>query len=125
MRDNHDGMIEFIDAIEVDEKYFVRIALPLGGIKHYQFGVQKTGYNTIKRIFQYRPFDKLSVNQYRYFWDLSHGTDENGYFIGVRFEQESNYKSFPIKGCEKLASNLVWFSRIESPEEIKHLAIEI
>ena len=88
MRDNHDGMIEFIDAIEIEEKYFVRISLPLDG-KCYQFGVQKSGYNTIKRIFQYRPFDTLSGKRYRYFWDLSHGTDEN----------ELNAKYFPIKGC--------------------------
>ena len=92
--------------------------------RFYQFGVQKPGYNTVRRIFQLRPFEKIPGLKYRYFWDYGHGRD-NDYFLSIRVEQGNNAKSFPLKANELFGSNLLWFSRIKEQTEIEHLEYEI
>ena len=114
MRHTHDGMIEFIDAIKIDGEYFVRIQVPAGGFT-YQFGIGKSGYNTIKRVFQYRPFDKLAAGK----------SGKGEVYIKVLFEQNLKSKSFDIIACKNLASNLVWFNEVKDLAELEHLRIEI
>ena len=126
MRGSHKEMIEIIDSFEKEGLYFVQIALYFGDAKnHYQFGVQKSGYNTVKRIFQFRPFDPASHSKYRYFWNYGHGRNDDGYFLDIRFEQDKNGKSYPIRADEGLGSNLRWFIEIKDKKEIEHLQTKI
>ena len=124
MRHTHDGMIEFIDAIKIDGEYFVRIQVPAGGFT-YQFGIGKSGYNTIKRVFQYRPFDKLAAEKYRFFYRSAGKSGKGEVYIKVLFEQNLKSKSFDIIACKNLASNLVWFNEVKDLAELEHLRIEI
>ncbi|MGY0217970.1 hypothetical protein ACWJJH_11395 [Endozoicomonadaceae bacterium StTr2] len=124
MRDNNEGMIEFLGATEVDGQYFAQIAIPVDKIRYYQFGVQKAGYNTVKRILQLRPFDQTPGVEYRYYWS-GECRDSGGEFsIGVRCELGRKCKSVRTKSQELFAYNLLWFSQRESPSEIEHMEIE-
>ena len=50
MRDNHEGLPEFIDALERDGHYFGVVELNKEGVaKRLQFGVSLAGYRAIKR----------------------------------------------------------------------------
>ena len=124
MRSKHEEMIEILGAFEKDGSYFSQIAKYFGGLrKIYQFGITKAGYNTVKRISQYKPFDALSQSNYRYFWSYGCGTDDN-FYLDIQFEQDRNVKSYPIKANKQFGSNLRWFIDIKNPTEIEHLRIE-
>jgi hypothetical protein len=124
MRTKHEEMIEILGAFEKDGSYFAQIAKCFGGLrKIYQFGITKAGYNTVKRISQYKPFDAKSQSNYRYFWNYGCGTDDD-FYLDIQFEQDRNVKSHPIKADRQLGANLRWFIDIKNPVEIEHLCIE-
>jgi hypothetical protein len=124
MRTKHEEMIEILGASEKDGNFHARIAKYSGDLQEiYQFGVTKAGYNTLKRIFQYKPFDALSQSDYRYFWNYGCGTDDD-FYLDIQFEQDRDVKSCPIKADKQLGSNLRWFADIKTASEIKHLKVE-
>jgi len=124
MRTNHKEMIEILNTFEKDEGFFAQIAKYFGESRQvYQFGVSKAGYNTIKRIFQSRPFENLSQSNYRYFWSYGCGTDEE-FYLSIQYEQDRNVKTLQIKADKDLGSNLRWFIDIKKPNEIEHLEIK-
>ncbi len=124
MRTQHEDMIEVLSAFENDGNFFAKIAKYFGGNKFiYQFGITKSGYNTIKRISQHKPFDTLSQSSYRYFWCYGCGNPED-FYLDIQFEQDKNIKSYPIKSDKQLGANLRWFIEAREPAEIEHLKIE-
>jgi len=123
MRTKHEDMIEIIDTFEREEGYFAQIGKYFNGKQSiYQFGVTKHGYNTIKRIMQFKPFDKLSQSKYQYYWNYGCGTDDD-FYLDIQFEQDNNAKSYPIKADKKIGSNLRWFIEITDSKKIEHLKI--
>ncbi len=124
MRTKHEKMIEILGAFEKNGDFFAQIAKCFGDARNvYQFGVTKAGYNSIKRIFQHKPFNALSQSNYRYFWNYGCGTDSD-FYLDIQFEQGNDVKSYPIKADKKLGSNLRWFIEMKEPSEIEQLRIE-
>lgn len=117
--------IEILDAFKKGENFFVKIAKNFKGSRYvYQFGVSKAGYNTIKRVFHFRPFNSLSTSDYKYFLN-SCGGNGSGFEINVRFEQDNNSKVYSIKSEQKLMQNMLWFmNEVKSTIEIEHLRVE-
>ena len=124
MRTDHKDMIEILSAFEKDGNYFAQIAKCFGENRNtYQFGVSKAGFNTIKRMFQFRPFDKLAQSKYRYFWCYGCGTDED-FHLDIQFEQGDDVKSYPIRAEKQLGANLRWFLETSESNEMEHLKVE-
>ncbi len=124
MRTEYKDMIEILSAFEKDGSYFVQIAKCFDVSRFiYQFGVSKAGYNTVKRIFQFRPFNTLAQTKYRYFWNRGCGSNDD-FYLAIYFVQGGDLKSYPIKADKQLGANLMWFMEIKNPNEIEHLKIE-
>ena len=117
-------MFEILKTFEKGGVYYAQVAKYFGNYRYeYQFGVSKAGYNTIKRINQLRPFDKLSNANYHYFWDYGCGTTDGFFYLSIQFEQEKNIKTYSVKADKQLGENLRWFLEIEKPSELEHLKI--
>ena len=96
MRDNHAGLIEFIEAFEKDGHHFVVIEKPFG--------------------------DLMPGLKYRYFYAGSQKRHpEVRYSMQMRIElkRDSTQKAFEIPAA--LHANLLWFERLESPAEAEYL----
>src|SRR4051812_22630587 len=115
MRDNHEGMIEFIDAYESDGHYFAVI----GHLSRtFQFGVSRSGYRTIRKAMQVRPFDMLPGLKYRYFYNGSHkaGVAES-YSMTLRVELGRDATSVQVGIPKDLHANLLWFQRLQNVDD--------
>ncbi len=126
MRDNHDGMPEFIDVFEEDGHYFLRVKVTLDSeSRSYQFGVSKNGYLSMKRMFQSRPFDMMPGLKYRYFYAGSSKIWESQlHEMSVRIEQAKDATSKVFQVPKDLHANLLWFKRLESFTDASYLEIE-
>lgn len=125
MRDNHEGMPEFINAFEDDSNYFLRVKVTLGSeSKSYQFGVSRSGYLATKRMFQSRPFDMMPGLKYRYFYAGSSKIWESQlHEMTVRIEQGKDATSMVFEVPKDLHANLLWFKRLESFTEASYLEV--
>src|SRR5438552_13933518 len=84
MRDNHEGMLEFIDVFESDEHYF---AVVEHQSRKFKFGVSRAGYRAIRKAMQFRPFDMMPGLKYRHFYVGSQKTAHAEiYWMEVRTE---------------------------------------
>lgn len=88
MRDNHEGMPEFVNAIEKEGAYFGVIAAIEGEReKRFQFGLSLQGYRAPRRVLQDRPFDLMPGLRYRYFYaGSSKRHPEHRYTMSVRLD---------------------------------------
>ena len=121
MRDNHEGMIEFIDAFEKDEHYFAIVELQS---KRFQFGVSQIGYSTLRQAMQVRPFDMMPGRKYRYFYVGSQKTaGTENYWMEVRAELDRDATKERIDIPKDLHANLLWFSRLENLSDAAYLEI--
>ncbi len=122
MRDNHEGMIEFIDAFEIGGYYFAIVELQNN---KYQFGVSQRGYRTLKKAMQIRPFDKMPGLKYRYFYVASHKTaiETESYRMDVRIELNRDAAKEDIDIPKDLHANLLWFSRLEDLSHAEYLKL--
>jgi len=127
MRDNSNGMIEFIDTFERDGSYFSIVGVPEGSSRaRFQFGISKSGYLALSKILNSRPLIDIPGVKYRYFWDRSMGNkNESTISLGIRCEVENEGKSFDFQVPQDLASNLKWFSELKNLDDAKHLRLEI
>ena len=124
MRLAHEEMIELVDVFEKEGEFFAQIAKFFSSERFvYQFGVSKAGYNTVRRIQQFRPFDNISSSKYKYFWAYACGTND-GFYLDIQYQQGKAIKSFPIKSDQQFGCNLRWFMEINDPDEIKHLKVK-
>lgn len=122
MRDNHDGMIEFLDAFEKEGHYFAKIELKS---RKYQFGISKAGYVTLKKAMQLRPFDLMPGLKYRYFYAGSNkGSNGNDFTMQVRVELERDATKVELKIPKELHSSLFWFQRLEDLTQANYLEIK-
>ena len=123
MRDNHEGMIEFIDAFDKDGLYF---AIVEKASKRFQFGISKEGYRVIRKAMQLRPFDLMPGLQYRYFYIGSQraaiGTED--YRMDVRIELNRDAAQERIDIPKDLHANLLWFNRLENIGDAEYLEIK-
>jgi hypothetical protein len=115
MRDNHDGYPELLDAYERDGLYFgvVRVTV-VGEVAAFEFGLDKRGYVSLRRVLQSCPFDPHGP--YRYFFRGSftkRELDSDRVTFGVHIEQGENVKSFDFDGPTSLVSNLLWFQSLK------------
>ena len=126
MRDNHGGMIEFIDAFERDGHYFSVMEVTVSGVaERFQFGVSKRSYLILKRILQKRIFDMMPGLKYRYFYAGScRPLDSQTDLMNVRIEQGRDAATKPFEVTKELHSNLLWFSQLRSFEDALYLKLE-
>lgn len=125
MRDNHEGMPEFIEAFKKDGGYVAVIAATDGSReRRFQFSLSVQGYKALKRVLQERPFDLMPGLKYRYFYSGSHkcAPDEK-YQMAVRIELERDAKQKDFDIPKDLHANLLWFQRLDSLAEAEHLEI--
>jgi hypothetical protein len=126
MRDNHDGYPELVDAYERDGLYFGAVRVTLSDeTAAFEFGVEKRGYFSLRRIFQSCPFEPRG--QYRYFFSGRFSKKDLSSDIvtfGVRIEQCATGKTLDFDGPESLVANLLWFkslNNLESTSSLKRL----
>jgi len=121
MRDNHDGLLEILDAFEKAGQYFGVVKVEIGGrSKQFRFGVSQAGYRALKRVLQLRPFDSLPGLKHRYFFAGAYWNgSEHG--MSVRVEQGKNGKQVDALGTKDLLANLRWFSELKNFSEAAHL----
>jgi len=122
MRDNHDGMMEFINAFEKDGHYFAIVELES---KKFQFGVSRAGYRVLKRVLQARPFDQMPGLKYRYFYSGSQKialTEHYSMQVRIELYQDATQGQFDIP--KDLHANLLWFRRLENIEDATYLEIK-
>ena len=122
MRDNHEGMIEFIDAFEKDGQYF-------GVIDHkskrYQFGITPPGYRALRKAMQIRKFDMMPGLKYRYFYVSSQKVaPEEYYWMEVRVELGRDATKERIDIPKELHANLLWMARLKNVADAHHLVID-
>jgi hypothetical protein len=115
MRDNHDGYPELFGAYERDGLYYgaVRVTVANETVA-FEFGIDKRGYLSLKRILQSRPFEPRG--QYRYFFTGGFSKRDlasNMVTLCVRVEQGRNGKNFDFDGPTSLVSNLLWFQSLK------------
>ncbi|HET6840887.1 MAG TPA: hypothetical protein VFK06_04260 [Candidatus Angelobacter sp.] len=123
MRDNHNGCPELFDAYERDGLYFGAVRVTVAGeIAAFEFGVQKSGYLSLKRILQSRPFEHRGL--YRYFFTGTFSKRESAsetVKFCVRIEQGRNGKNYDFYGPVSLVANLRWFQSLENLESTTNL----
>lgn len=130
MRDGHDGMPEIIDAFKENELYFGVFAVEFNGVrKKFRFGVTRSGYLTLKRVLQLRPFDMMPGLIYKYFYAggsfrvLDTKTLELGDCeIGIRVEQGNKGKTVSLESPKELMQNLNWVKQLKDFSEAAHLS---
>lgn len=122
MRDNHEGMIEIVDAFEKDGHHF---AIVEKVSRRFQFGVSKEGYRVIRRAIQLRPFDMMPGLQYRYFYVHSQRAEigTENYWMELRIELERDATKERIDIPKDLHANLLWFNRLENIDEAGYLEV--
>jgi len=122
MRDNHDGLLEILDAFEKAGQYFGVVKVEIGGqSKKFSFGVSQAGYRALKKVLQLHPFDSLPGLKHRYFFARAYRSDsEHG--MQVRVEQGKDGKQVDALGPQDLLANLRWFSELRDFSEAAHLA---
>jgi hypothetical protein len=118
MRDNHDGYPELLDAYEREGYFFGAIRVIVAGeMAAFEFGLEKRGYISLKRILQSRPFEPRG--QYRYFFRGNFSEPETALDVvrfSVRIEEGTNGKAFYFEGPISLVSNLLWFQSLKDLE---------
>jgi hypothetical protein len=123
MRDNHEGMPEFISAFGKDGHYFAVLEVTFGEeSRQFKFGVSHESYLVIKRVLQTRLFDMMPGVKYRYFYGGScRLLNSQSYEMTVRIEQEKSATSKQFELTKDLHSNLLWFSRLKSLDDALYL----
>lgn len=123
MRDNHERMIEFVDAFEKDGHYF---AIVDKASRRFQFGVSKESNRILRKATQLRPFDMMPGLQYRYFYVGSQraaiGTEN--YWMEVRIELGRDATKVRIDIPMDLHANLLWLNRLENIADAEYLEIK-
>ncbi|MBK8466136.1 MAG: hypothetical protein IPL32_09915 [Chloracidobacterium sp.] len=121
MRDNHDGMMEFLDAFEKEDHFFTVVDFRS---RRFQFGVWQPGYRTLRKVLQLRPFDMMPGRKYRYFYAGSgkRGGQDN-FVMWIRIELDRDATKEEVAIPKDLHANLLWFSRLETIEEAAYLEI--
>ena len=124
MRSDRETLIEFIDAFE-DRGHFFAVIQRRG--LRYKFGVSRNGYSSIKKAMQTRLFDTLPGLKYRYFYLNSQrgtsGTED--YWMEVRVELARDGGKVRIDIPQNLHANLLWFDRLENPDDAAQFEIPI
>jgi hypothetical protein len=119
MRDNHEGILEFIDAFERDEHYFAIIEHQSRRLK---FGVSRAGYRAIRKAMQLRPFDMMPGLKYRHFYAGSQKTAHaEKYWMEVRTELGRDATKERIDIPKDLHANLLWFQRLQNLDDAAYL----
>ena len=122
MRDNHEGMIELLDAFEKDDHFFAII-------KHqerkFQFGISQAGYRAFRRSLQSRPLDMMPGLKYRYFYDCSYKSGETEpHIMEVRAEVGKDATKERVATPKDLHANLLWFRQLENLEDAAYLELK-
>lgn len=108
-------MVSFFGAIGVSFE---------SGIIVFEFGVDRAGFNTLRRILESHPLGKMPGQTHRYFSAGSYSREIDGsgpVTFGVRIESDGDGKKFEFEGPKSLVSNLLWFSGLKSAEEAASL----
>lgn len=127
MRDNHEGMPEFIRAFQVDGHYFSVVEVTIDEVaKRFQFGVSRRSYLILTRILQTRVFDIMPGLEYRYFYAGScRPIDLQTDVMSVRIEQGRDATTRQFEITKELHSNLLWFSQLTQFEDAEYLEVDV
>ena len=115
---------EIVDAYERDGLHFAAIRLGRAGDERvFELGISASSHAALRRIFQFRPFDRMPGISHRYFFVPSYGKgDDPERCPGtVRIEQGKEGRDFKFEMPKTLIANLLWFYEMETLEPAKHL----
>jgi hypothetical protein len=127
MRDNHLGMPEILNAYERDSFCFAVVQIVLAQeTAAFEFGVDRAGYLSLRKILHARPFSDMPGIEYRYFFagPLGYGkrvNNEAPVNFDVRIEQGNDARKFRFLGPTSLVSNLIWFMELRDLGEAGQL----
>jgi len=125
MRDNSIGMPEIVDAYERDSFFFGAIGIAFeSGVIVFEFGVDRAGFNSLRRVLESHPLGKMPGQTHRYFFAGGYSRELDGtgpVTFSVRIESDGEGKKFEFEGPLSLVSNLLWFSGLKSAEEASSL----
>ena len=104
-----------MDAFAEGGKYFGLVQLEKEGRqKQFRFGISHSGYVSLKKILQLRPFDQMPGVAYRYFFvPKARKLDSHRATIAVRVEQGADSKEMEVEGDHDLTANLQWFYELD------------
>jgi hypothetical protein len=123
MRDNHEGMVEFIDAFEKGGQFF--LVVELQG-RRFQFGISRNGYLAIRRAMQSRPFDMMPGRKYRYFYSQSQkrfATESYSMNFRIELDRDATTEQIPIP--KDLHANLLWFRLLKDLADAAYLEVNV
>ncbi len=73
MRLNIEQLIELLEVISEDSRYFCVLKVPKDDeLRIFKIAISEKSYSALKKIFYERPFDKTAGLKYRYFWTGAH-----------------------------------------------------
>jgi len=113
--------LELRDAYERDELFFgvVRVCTPSEAAS-LEFGVERAGYLTLRRIIETRPFGSMPGVKHSFYFTGSHSRETSAHepvSIGVRIEEGMNGKNLHFDCPLSLAKNLKWFLNLKDLQE--------
>ena len=125
MRDNHEGLVEIVDASQEGVHHFgvVRLARR-SEQRRYRFSLSHGGYLALKRVLQMRPFDTLPGVQNRYYFVPSvQRLGGDRIMMTVRIEQGGDGKQVASEATEDVVANLMWFHELDDWSTAENLRV--
>ncbi len=122
MRDSNAGMIEIVDAVNLDNTYSAIIGLKLDmEFLSLRFEVSESDYPRIRNIVTFRPFENTAVGIYHYFFSGSYQKNtpkKEMAIINIRVEQLNQHKQFNFPISVNFVANLLWFGSVKEKSEV-------
>ncbi len=120
MRLNIEQLIELLEVISEDSRYFCVLKVPKDDeLRIFKIAISEKSYSALKKIFYERPFDKTAGLKYRYFWTGAHSQKH----IQICIVQGDRDKNFDFDVPQDLIQNLYWFQINENLGKANHLEI--
>lgn len=118
MQNSSDGMIELMRAFQSELHYFAVLSVAKQGQRQsFKIGVTESGYSSLVKILQNRPFDTMPGLTYRFFFTGVYGHG----IADIRIQLAAQSKEFTVSIDDDLNANLVWLERISCLAEAEYL----
>jgi hypothetical protein len=116
---------EICRAYEENDDWFLELRHTIGGIARlYRIGITMPEYKDLQRVLQYRPYDSLDRSKPKIYFVPAVAKRDGAVEVAFRIVQGKNAKNHEFKITERLASNLIWFYKLETHDDAMYLALE-